>query len=134
MTADLGRGRRTQPLSAEPSRSPSETPRERFLAAAKALSHSIEESVHASKTRLRDATTSTLARHAPVAASFLQRTPTLGRIRELSEAPEKAIVVGTAAAVSNILPATTPIVGGAARAIEKQIDLAREPDQDVRSR
>jgi hypothetical protein len=110
------------------------TPRERFIAAASALRQSIDDSVHASTTRLRDAATSALARHAPTTASLLQRLPGPGRIRDLSEAPEKAVVAGTAAAVSRVVPAAAPIVEVAARAIEKQIDLTQVPDDGGRSR
>jgi hypothetical protein len=133
MTADRA-DRPAQHPSAEPLRLHAETPRERFLAAASALRRSIEEGIQASKTRLRDTATSALARHAPVAASLLQRAPAPRRIRELSEAPEKAIITGTAAAASRVLPAAAPIIGGAARALERQIDLAREPDDGGRTR
>jgi hypothetical protein len=134
MSADSSRPRRPEALRSEPSGSLPETPRERFLAAASALRQSIENGIDASKTRLREAATSTVARHAPTAANVLQRLPTPGRIRDLSESPEKAIVAGAAAAVSRLVPAAAPIIGGAARAVEKQIDLAREPDDGGRTR
>jgi hypothetical protein len=110
------------------------TARERFLAAATALRQSIDESVQAGKARARDIATSALARHAPAAANVLHRLPAPGRIRDLSEAPEKAIVAGTAAAASTFVPAAAPLIGGAARMAERQIDRARDPDDGGRTR
>jgi hypothetical protein len=134
MTVERNRDRSTQHPSAEPLRSHAETARQRFLAAAAALRQSIDETVQAGKARVMDTAASALARPAPAAAHVLQRLPGPGRIRDLSEAPDKALVAGAAAAASTMLPAAAPLIGGAARLTEKQIDRARDPDDGGRTR
>ena len=110
------------------------TPLERFFAAAKALKDEIQQSRRSGKEHIRDLVDSAAARHAPVAGAILQRAPTPGRVRELAETPEKALVAGAGAVVSTVLPSAAPVVGAAARAVEKEIDLARSPDDGGRSR
>jgi hypothetical protein len=64
----------------------------------------------------------------------LQRARLPGRIKELSEAPEKALVAGAATVLSTALPGGQPVISGATRIIEKAIDRAREPDDGGRTR
>jgi hypothetical protein len=118
----------------EAARPQPQTPRERFLAAASALRQAIDESIRACKERSVDAVRAAVASHAPAASRFLQRAPPPGRIRELSEAPEKALVAGAAAAMSTALPVAQPVFGVSARVVEKAIDRAREPDDGGRPR
>jgi hypothetical protein len=113
---------------------PTVSPRERLHAAIEALRASRDDRTRSGMDRIRDAADSAMATRAPVVGSLLERTPTPGRIRKLAEAPETALVAGGAAALSTLVPRTAPVVGTAARAIEKVIDHARDHDSDGRTR